>query len=226
MCARFLHPSSPFTACCLSVAVVVVLCLRWLACAGMPFIPCVCGVRGWVWVTRVCVGIPFSPFAGVWGSAWLSAVHLHALHVTYLRSWWWCVAPSLPTTHLRVAAYLSLPMQAGGCGYVFPASPRLAWLLLCVSRGAACMICVFLQLRVVLSRGCVWFPSRVLLVILGVLRIPPYHYACSRRWWSCCASGSMHGRAYHSLPFAPYVSGRAGGGGHVGTSRGGLFTGR
>ena len=36
--------------------------------------------------------------------------------VTYLRSWWRCVAPPLPTTRLHAAAYLLFPMQAGGCG--------------------------------------------------------------------------------------------------------------
>ena len=78
--------------------------------------------------------------------------------------------------------------------------------------GAARMFVVFLHLRVVLSRGCLWFPMRVPPVMLGVLRIPPYHFACSRRWWSQCTCGDMHGRAYLSLPFASYVSGRAGGG--------------
>ena len=87
------------------------------------------------------------------------------------------------------------------------------------ARGAARMIFMFLYLRVVLSRGCVWFPTRVLPVILGVLRIPPYHFACSRRWWSCCTCRGVHGRAYLSPPFAPYVSGHAGREGHVGTSR-------
>ena len=87
------------------------------------------------------------------------------------------------------------------------------------ARGAARMIFVFLYLRVVLSRVCVWFATRILPVILGVLRIPPYHFACSRGWWSCCTCGGVHGRACLSLPFAPYVSGRAGRGGHIGTSR-------
>ena len=81
-----------------------------------------------------------------------------------------------------------------------------------VGVGAARMFVVFLHLRVVLSRGCVWFPTRVPPVMLGILRIPPYHFACSRRWWSRCTCGGMHGRAYLSLPFASNVSGRAGGG--------------
>ena len=81
-----------------------------------------------------------------------------------------------------------------------------------VGVGAARMFVVFLHLLVVLSCGCVWFPTRVPAVMLGVLRIPPYHFASSRRWWSRCTCGSMHGRAYLSLPFASYVSGRASGG--------------
>ena len=81
-----------------------------------------------------------------------------------------------------------------------------------VGVGAARMFVVFLHLRVVLSGGCVWFPKRVPPVMLGVLRIPSYHFACSRRWWSRCTCGGMHRRAYLSLPFASYVSGRAGGG--------------
>ena len=79
-----------------------------------------------------------------------------------------------------------------------------------VGVGAARMIVVFFHLRVVLSRGCVWFPTRVPPLMLGVLRIPPYHFACSRRWWSRCTCGCMHGRAYLSLPFASYKSGCAG----------------
>ena len=35
--------------------------------------------------------------------------------VTYLRSWWRCVAPPLPTTRLHAAAYLLFPMQACWC---------------------------------------------------------------------------------------------------------------
>ena len=81
-----------------------------------------------------------------------------------------------------------------------------------VGVGAARMFVVFLHLRVVLSRCCVWFPTRVQPVMLAVLRIPPYHFACSRRWWSRCTCGGMHGRAYLSLPFAFYVSGPASGG--------------
>ena len=78
--------------------------------------------------------------------------------------------------------------------------------------GAAGMLVVFLYLLVVLSRGCVSLPTQVPPVMLRVLRIPPYDFACSRRWWSRCTCGSMHGRAYLSLPFASYVCGRAGGG--------------
>ena len=52
--------------------------------------------------------------------SWLvaRAGRLAAWHdmVTYLRSWWRCVAPPLPTTRLHAAAYLLFPMQAGGCG--------------------------------------------------------------------------------------------------------------
>ena len=91
---------------------------------------------------------------------------------------------------------------------------RHAFCSLCqqVGVGAARMFVVFLHLRVVLSCCCVWFPTRVPPVMLGVLRMPPYHFACSRRWWSRCTCGGMHGQAYLSLPFASYVSGRAGGG--------------
>ena len=126
----------------------------------------------------------------------------------------------------RLAARHDMVTYALGGGVWLP--PCL--LLVCMRRHTFCSLCklvgvgaarmfvVFLHLRVVLSRGCVWFPTHVPPVMLGVLRIPPYHFACSRRWLSCCTCGGMHGRAYLSLPFASYVSGRAGGGG-VGTSR-------
>ena len=129
------------------------------------------------------------------GRALVASLVCAAWHdvVTYLRSWWRCVAPPLPTTRLHADAYLLFPMQAGGCG-------------------CSTHVCCVFALAVVLSRGCVWSFTRVPPVMLGVLRIPQYHFACSRRWWSRCTCGGMHGRAYLSLPVASYVSGREGGG--------------
>ena len=51
------------------------------------------------------------------GRALVASLVCAAWHdmVTYLRSWWRCVAPPLPTTRLHAAAYLLFPMQAGGC---------------------------------------------------------------------------------------------------------------
>ena len=113
--------------------------------------------------------------------------------VTYLHPWWRCVAPPLPTIRLHAAAYLLSPMQAGGCG--------------CGTH----VCCVFALAYCPFSWLCVaphacparhaWRP-----------RIPPYHFACSRRWLSRCTCGGIHGWAYLLLPFASYVSGRAGGG--------------
>ena len=60
---------------------------------------------------------------------------------------------------------------------------------------------------------------------LASFGIPPHHFACSRRWWSRCTCGDMHGRAYLSLPFTSYVSGRAGGGwARLGYASWSLFT--
>ena len=49
----FFHPSCPFIPFCFSAMVVVLLCLRQLACTGIPFAPYMCGVRGWAFVTRL-----------------------------------------------------------------------------------------------------------------------------------------------------------------------------
>ena len=45
----FFHPSCPCIPFGFSAAIVVLLCLRRHVCTGIPFIPYVCGVRGWVW---------------------------------------------------------------------------------------------------------------------------------------------------------------------------------
>ena len=92
---------------------------RWrLACAGLFALHSLCVRCAGVGAGHPCVcGHTCLSSSGMWGWAWLPAVHLLALHVTYLRSWWRCVAPSLPTTRLCAAAYFLFPMQAGGCGH-------------------------------------------------------------------------------------------------------------
>ena len=136
-------------------------------------------------------------------------------HVACPRRWRSCRACG----DLPLRASLSFPaLLVTVCGsllaYYSLACGGIPLFSLCKQVGvhAARMCFVFLHLRVVLPCGYVWFPTRLFPVILGVLRIPPYHFACSRRWWSCCACGGMHGPAYPSLPCAPYVSGHVGGG--------------
>ena len=126
------------------------------------------------------------------------------------RSWWWCVAPSLPISCLDCcgggipfAPFCSLCKRVCGGGHSFSATP-LGWLHTFV---VAVIVVLFVAWR---SAAC----NILALVFMCVrafftLVVPSYHVARPQRWWSCCACGSLLVRAYPSFPMCV-----ACGGGH------------